>query len=868
MEDNTMSEQLIPTPGVFGETGNFMLERELGQGGMGGVYLGRDKMLDRPVAVKVMLPEYGKDPEFVSKFKKEAQAVAKLLHPNIAQVYSYGICNEMPYIAMELVTGTNLEKMIEHNKGTTEVQRVIKIIQQIAQALQCASDMGIIHGDVKPENILLDANGNAKLVDFGLAAMQKDTNEIWGTPYYISPEKVKKEPVDFRADMYSLGGTLYHALTGVPPFDGDDAIAVVKARFQGAPKKPSEVRPGLTPAVDDLVMTMLALNKEDRFPSFEALIEQIKEVLRTGLGTTQRNPTVKMDASGQPVTATATGVKTIKTGGTKMIRPIRKRPGLKVPPKPGAATPGEGEAGSKESAGAEAAKAEAAKDDEEEEGGSVVGKILMFVGIGVAAIGGIIGFLVWYQVSDKAEREAALVKQINDGIAKARQAIAETRTTAAKFADDFDVFTKQAMDGVEKTTSEMKQIMPDYASYMQFEPTQELKDAIEAAKQPSGAVPAPEAPAAEAPAPAPEAAPAPATEAAPAAPATEAAPAAEGAAAPAAEMPPVINDLKDLWDRACSCQASAIRIRMGVEKVVKMCDEAEQISGNDRATMEKLSALSRKVVEDFDIVKNSKDVENVKKGIGYITSKGDKTVKQTVNRLRLDKLEADRKAKKEAEQADREARKKAAEEARAAKVEEETQAIRAKFDALVAQGVFRQLDWKSAERQLNQAKAECTTAEAEIATQEEMRKVVAMKSVQDIFIKNLKNYTFKRSKLKGSKVTGINDKEIVMVKSNGTPAKLTWTKFYQGYHGNLNELIIEFVEGGRENCNPRLAKRPWADAMCGAALTMRIICSDDPKSAERGEQIAQKVVQEFPDYEKYAKAMFPDIEFVAKPDEL
>ena len=271
-------EQLIPTPSLFGETENFLLERELGQGGMGGVYLGRDKMLDRPVAVKVMLPEYGKDPEFVDKFKREAQAVAKLLHPNIAQVYSYGICKEMPYIAMELVTGTSLDKMIEHNKGTTEVQRVIKIIQQIAQALQCASDMGIIHGDVKPENILLDANGNAKLVDFGLAAMQKDTNEIWGTPFYISPEKVKKEPVDFRADMYSLGGTLYHALTGVPPFDGDDAIAVVKARFAGAPKKPSDVRPGLTPAVDELVMTMLALNKEDRYPSFEALIEQIKEV--------------------------------------------------------------------------------------------------------------------------------------------------------------------------------------------------------------------------------------------------------------------------------------------------------------------------------------------------------------------------------------------------------------------------------------------------------------------------------------------------------------------------------------------------------------------------------------------------------------
>ena len=240
-----MSEPLIQTPGVFGENENFLLERELGTGGMGGVYMGRDKMLDRPVAVKVMLKEYGDDPEFVEKFKKEAQSVARLIHPNIAQIYSYGICNGMPYMAMELVTGGSLYSIMNASKGKTDVTRVIKICQQVAQALQCASDQGYVHGDVKPENILLDANGNAKLVDFGLAAMQKDTSEIWGTPYYISPEKVKKELVDFRADMYSLGGTLYHALTGVAPFEGEDSIAVIKKRFEAPPKKPSEVRADL-----------------------------------------------------------------------------------------------------------------------------------------------------------------------------------------------------------------------------------------------------------------------------------------------------------------------------------------------------------------------------------------------------------------------------------------------------------------------------------------------------------------------------------------------------------------------------------------------------------------------------------------------
>ncbi len=866
-------EQLIPTPSLFGETENFLLERELGQGGMGGVYLGRDKMLDRPVAVKVMLPEYGKDPEFVDKFKREAQAVAKLLHPNIAQVYSYGICKEMPYIAMELVTGTSLDKMIEHNKGTTEVQRVIKIIQQIAQALQCASDMGIIHGDVKPENILLDANGNAKLVDFGLAAMQKDTNEIWGTPFYISPEKVKKEPVDFRADMYSLGGTLYHALTGVPPFDGDDAIAVVKARFAGAPKKPSDVRPGLTPAVDELVMTMLALNKEDRYPSFEALIEQIKEVLKSGLGTTQKNPTVKLDSSGQAVTAakTTAAPKALKAGGRKMIRPLRKKPGLATrgPGQPTDDAP-PAEEGSESSPGVQEAAGSNGEDDEEE-GGSPIGKILMFVGIGVLAIAGIIGFLVWYQAHDKAVREAEVQAQIDKNIKAARVAIAETRSTAAKFADDFDEFSQKAMTEVTKTTDELKKIMPDFAAMMQFEPTQELLDAQAEAKRaleaPATPEAAPEAPAPAAETAAPAAAPA-AETAAPAAPAAAPA-AAEAAAQPseasalapeAQEIPPVINDLRDLWERACSCQASAVRIRAGVTRVLRLCDEAETISGNNRETMKKLSDLSREAVENFELLRGSKDVDNVKKGIGYIKSKGEKTVNQTVNRLRVEKLEADRKAKKEAEQAEREARAKAAADAKAAKVAEEQQAAKDKFDALVSQGVFIQLDWESAERQIKQVQSGFETAEGEFAAKDELRKVAAMKSVNEIFAKNLKGYTFKKSKLKGRVVKNATKDEIVFG-DNKTPTKITWRKFYKEYHGNLNELIIEFVEKGRENCRPKLSKLQWADAMCGAALTMRIICSDDAAAASRGDQIAQKAVQEFPDYEKTAKTMFPDIEF-------
>ena len=171
MSDQT-DEQMIPTPSDFG---HFLLQRELGHGGMGGVYLAHDKMLDRQVGIKVMLKSLGDDPAFVERFQREAQAAARLNHPNIAQIYSFGKENGMPYIAMELVSGGSLDKEMEQNPGTLDPVHVMRVGQQLADALALAADQGLVHGDVKPENVLYDADGNAKLVDFGLAAMQRVT---------------------------------------------------------------------------------------------------------------------------------------------------------------------------------------------------------------------------------------------------------------------------------------------------------------------------------------------------------------------------------------------------------------------------------------------------------------------------------------------------------------------------------------------------------------------------------------------------------------------------------------------------------------------------------------------------------------------
>ena len=843
-----MSEQLIQTPGVFGDNGNFLLERELGAGGMGGVYMGRDKMLDRPVAVKVMLKEYGADPEFVEKFKKEAQAAAKLIHPNIAQIYSYGISQGMPYIAMELVAGGSLDSLMKHaGAGKTEVPRVMKICQQVAQALQCASDQGYVHGDVKPENILLDANGNAKLVDFGLAGMQKDTKEIWGTPYYISPEKVKLEAVDYRADMYSLGGTLFHALTGKPPFDGDDVTAVVKARFSNPPPKPSSLRPELSPQIDALVTKMLAFKKEDRFPSFEALIEEFKKVMTTGLEATSKMD--RPEGLGKPAGGTRKmGVRT--TRKTMMMKKTGSVTKTSVNLANAGAAEDEASAGLP---GAEEAKP--AADEDEEEGGNLGLKVIGVVIGAIALIGAVIGGLVWYKVADENARKAERHAQIVKGITNVRQAIAETSVIASKFADEVDSLVNTAETNCQKATNEIMGLIPDFADALKPAPTQELLDAIAASKA-----------TAEQPVAAPEAAPAApsadgAAVAAPALDAASPAPAAEAVpeAAPAKEQPQVVTDVNGLWERFYSCKAAAVRVRTGMTKVVALCETAGTIKGVDEASAKELSKLSQTVTDMCNEIKSSKDVENIKKGAGYIKDRGKKIVEQAIKRLRIEKLESDRAAAKAAEE---EADKKRQEEqsaARAQLVEEEIAAAKAKFVEIAERGTFRQLDWKGALRQLENMKAEFKTAEGGFAADNEIRKVNAMKSAQEIFRRNLIGYTFKKSKLKGRSVKDATESDIVFGDGK-TPTKLTFVKFYQGYHGNLNELILTFIEDGRKTGKPRLTLREWAEAMSGAALTMRLICSDDNSAVARGEAIVKKVVELFPDYLGTVTEMFPDIE--------
>lgn len=259
--------------------GAFMLLQLLGAGGMGGVYRARDEGLNREVAIKVMLKSLGDDPQFVETFQREAQAAARLNHRHIAQIYSFGQEKGQPYIAMELVSGGSLDKMMAE-QGPLDPTVVIHVGAQIAEGLSMAADAGMVHGDVKPENILFDTDKNAKLVDFGLSAMQSGPgNEVWGTPYYIAPEKVRRQKSDYRSDIYSLGGTLYHAITGVPPFEGVDATAVVKARFEGPPKPMSEIRDDIPKEVEAIIARMLEVEPQTRFPTYGSLLGDMRRYL-------------------------------------------------------------------------------------------------------------------------------------------------------------------------------------------------------------------------------------------------------------------------------------------------------------------------------------------------------------------------------------------------------------------------------------------------------------------------------------------------------------------------------------------------------------------------------------------------------------
>ena len=254
---------------VMGE--RYQLQEPIGRGGMATIYRGRDVHKDRVVAVKVLREAYSTDAKSVARFQREAKAASSLQHPNIVQVYDYGQTDGKYYLVMELVEGTNLHHYLQA-RGMLDVDRSVIIAHDVALGLGAAHRRGIVHRDVKPQNILVGRDGSIKLTDFGIAWVQEDnakrlttTGMTLGTVHYYAPEQARGEIVSPAADVYALGIVLYEMLTGHVPFDGDNPVVVAMQHIQDAPIPPRQCNPSIPVALEEILLRCLKKVPEKRF---------------------------------------------------------------------------------------------------------------------------------------------------------------------------------------------------------------------------------------------------------------------------------------------------------------------------------------------------------------------------------------------------------------------------------------------------------------------------------------------------------------------------------------------------------------------------------------------------------------------------
>ncbi|MBU1670739.1 MAG: Stk1 family PASTA domain-containing Ser/Thr kinase [Actinobacteria bacterium] len=264
----------------------YQLEELIGTGGMADVYRATDNLLGRTVAVKILHPQFAKDPVFIARFRQEAQAAANLNQPNIVNVYDWGIEEGTYYLVMEFVEGRDLKDIIVHG-GALMPERAVEISISICGALDAAAAAGIVHRDIKPQNIIVTFDNQIKVMDFGIArtaggSAMTQTGTIMGTAQYISPEQAQGRAADPRSDLYSLGVVLYEMLTGKVPFDGENPVSIAYKHVREDPLPPSMVNPDVSPELEAVVMKAMAKNPQNRYQSAREMKSDLERLLEGG----------------------------------------------------------------------------------------------------------------------------------------------------------------------------------------------------------------------------------------------------------------------------------------------------------------------------------------------------------------------------------------------------------------------------------------------------------------------------------------------------------------------------------------------------------------------------------------------------------
>jgi eukaryotic-like serine/threonine-protein kinase len=263
----------------------YRLEARIGAGGMAEVYRGFDPVLNRTVAIKILNPQYARDANFVERFRREAQAAARLNHPNIVGVYDTGADGDTQFIVMEFIEGRTLADFLSGGRRPTPVQAA-EISQKICSALAAAHAQGVIHRDIKPGNVMVTRDGTVKVMDFGIARIMAgpetapQTSAVLGTASYLSPEQAQGAPVDARTDIYSLGTVLYEMLAGRPPFTGESPVAIAYKQVNETPVPPSRRNGDVPPRLDAVVMRALSKNPANRYQSAQEFSEDLGNVIQ------------------------------------------------------------------------------------------------------------------------------------------------------------------------------------------------------------------------------------------------------------------------------------------------------------------------------------------------------------------------------------------------------------------------------------------------------------------------------------------------------------------------------------------------------------------------------------------------------------